>query len=268
MSAGESASDRARQAAERVERLRLQLQQAERAQRAWEAGALGEALVAERLRELEDDGWYVLHDVHWPGRPKANLDHVAIGPGGVVVIDAKNWTGNVRIHHGELRQNGYRRNSAVDSVSEQAAALAVLLEPQHRQLVSGWLCLVAQPELRGAVHGVRVEGLNSIAEAIRALPPVLDPATVKAMRGYLEELLGGSHSPGIWTTAQLAGKQGDAASSGRSSRRAASRNPRSRGHRTSTRRQTRKHLGVGGAVLRLSLIAIVIVVLLNIYQSL
>ncbi|NJC21433.1 hypothetical protein BJ994_000509 [Arthrobacter pigmenti] len=268
MAAGEGASDRARQAGERVERLRQQLQQAERAQRAWEAGALGEALVAERLRELEDDGWFFLHDVHWPGRPKANLDHIAIGPGGVVVIDAKNWTGIVQLHHGELRQNGYRRTSTVDSVLEQAGAVAVLLEPQHRQSVSGWLCLVGQPELRGTTkNGVRIQGLNGLSDALRTLPPVLDATTVRAIRGYLEQLLGGSRSPGLWTTAQLAAtNKNDAASSTLTTRRTASRAQPVRQH--STRRRTRKHLSVTGAVIRLSLVAIGIVVLLNIYQGL
>ncbi|WP_407923750.1 nuclease-related domain-containing protein [Arthrobacter cheniae] len=34
------------------------------------------------MRQLELQGWRMLHDVHWPGRPKANIDHIAVGPGG------------------------------------------------------------------------------------------------------------------------------------------------------------------------------------------
>ncbi len=60
--------------------------------RRWRAGAEGERLVADELDQLAASGWRVLHDVRWPGRPVANLDHVAVGPGGVVVVDTKNWS--------------------------------------------------------------------------------------------------------------------------------------------------------------------------------
>ena len=67
-----------------------QLRQAERRLRTYSQGAEGERLVAQALGFLERYCWVSLHDVHWPGRPKANIDHIAVGPGGVVVIDAKN----------------------------------------------------------------------------------------------------------------------------------------------------------------------------------
>lgn len=83
------AAEQSRLAAERVAKLRRQLDQAERAEKAWAAGAEGEARVAQVLDELSAHGWHALHDVRWPGRPKANLDHVLVGPGGIIVMDAK-----------------------------------------------------------------------------------------------------------------------------------------------------------------------------------
>jgi hypothetical protein len=47
---------------------------------------------SERHAPLERHGWAILHDVAIPGSP-ANIDHLAIGPGGVLVIDSKQYRG-------------------------------------------------------------------------------------------------------------------------------------------------------------------------------
>lgn len=62
--------------------------------KAWKAGAEGERRVAEVLAEAV--GVEVLHDRRVPGS-KANIDHVAVGPAGVFVIDAKKYTGQVEV---------------------------------------------------------------------------------------------------------------------------------------------------------------------------
>ncbi|AXJ11825.1 nuclease-related domain-containing protein [Arthrobacter sp. PM3] len=204
MAAGDRAAEQSRLAAERVERLRQQLEQAERRAQAWSAGAAGEARVAEALAELEPLGWLMLHDVHWPGRPKANIDHIMVGPGGIVIVDAKNWSGDVRVRDGVLRQNGYSREQEVSGILQQSAALAAVLQPDHRRLVQGWICLVGQPELRGTTRsGIRIEGLGSLRDAVAALPPVLPPDIVRTVHGYLQGLLGGTTSPQLLTTAQF-----------------------------------------------------------------
>jgi Nuclease-related domain len=59
---------------------------------AWRRGAAGERHTARLLRRLEQRGWVVLHDLAVPGS-RANIDHLAIGPGGVVVIDSKQYGG-------------------------------------------------------------------------------------------------------------------------------------------------------------------------------
>ena len=204
MGAGDGAAEQARLAAERVAKLRSQLDHAERAERAWTAGAEGEARVAQILDELQLQGWKALHDVRWPGRPRANLDHLLVGPGGVIVIDAKNWTGNVHLHNGRLKQNGYSREREVSGVSDQCAAVAALLEPQHRRLAQGWLCMVQQPALSGiTASGARIEGLENLRDAIGSLPAVLDPETVEVIHGYLKQMLAGDTSPALLTTKHL-----------------------------------------------------------------
>ncbi|WP_181036353.1 nuclease-related domain-containing protein [Arthrobacter sp. B1805] len=211
MEAGQGAAEQAQRIGERVSRLETELEQLEaelararKAQQAWLAGADGEARVGEQLRQLELQGWCVLHDVHWPGRPKANIDHIAVGPGGVIVIDAKNWSGEVRLRNDELFQNGYTRKRETASALEQCGAVAALLEPQHRRMAQAWICLVGQPDLVGSTStGVRVVGIGQLTTAVLALPPVLEQPFVTAIYHYLQGLLTGPTSPAVATTALL-----------------------------------------------------------------
>src|SRR6478672_10302683 len=100
MGAGDAAFDRTRLASERIARLKRDLAPLEPdvhggAGRAGHGVVAAPAsaehnshLVAERLAQLGPYGWFLLHDVHWPGRPLARLEHVLVGPGGVVVVNA------------------------------------------------------------------------------------------------------------------------------------------------------------------------------------
>ncbi|VXB86590.1 Nuclease-related domain-containing protein [Arthrobacter sp. 9AX] len=198
MGAGDGATEQSRLAAERVARLKRQLDQAERITKAWDAGAVGERVVAEKLSELVPRGWYVLHDVHWPGRPKANLDHVLVGPGGVVVVDAKNWTGEVKVSSGVLWQGRYARTQAVEGALAQCAAVASVLAPPHRRMVRPLICMSAQPDLFGVTNSdVAVVGAQRVVGAIEALPPVLDQQAVVGLYAQLGQQLTHEQEPGI-----------------------------------------------------------------------
>lgn len=205
MAAGDRAAEQSRLASERVARLRRELDQAERRALAWSVGAAGEEKVAATVTVLEPNGWLALHDVRWPGRPKANLDHILVGPGGIVVVDAKNWSGDVRLVGGVLRQNGYRRDKEVTAVLQQAAAVTALLEPQYRRYVQGWICLAGQSLIQGtAPNGVRIQGLDTLATAITGMPAVLDAAEVHTIHGCLHEQLSGRISPPVPTAEHVA----------------------------------------------------------------
>ena len=198
MGAGDAAAEQSRLAAERVARLKRQLDQAEHATKAWDAGAAGERVVADKLSELVPRGWYVLHDVHWPGRPKANLDHVLVGPGGVVVVDAKNWTGEVRVASGVLWQGRYARTQAVEGALAQCAAVASVLAPPHRRHVRPLICMAAQPDLFGVTNSdVAVAGAERVVGAIESLPAVLDQQAVVGLYEHLGQQLTHEQEPGI-----------------------------------------------------------------------
>lgn len=198
MGAGDGAAEQSRLAAERVARLKRQLDQAECSAKAWDAGADGERVVADKLSELVPRGWYVLHDVHWPGRPKANLDHVLVGPGGVVVVDSKNWTGEVRVASGVLWQGRFARTQAVEGALAQCAAVASVLAPPHRRLVRPMICMSAQPDLFGVTDSdVAVAGSQRVVGAIEALPAVLDQQAVVGLYAHLGQQLTHEQEPGI-----------------------------------------------------------------------
>jgi Nuclease-related domain len=62
--------------------------------RAWSKGAAGEEALGARLNELATERLVVLHDRRVP-HSRANIDHIAVTPGGVFVIDAKHYGGRV-----------------------------------------------------------------------------------------------------------------------------------------------------------------------------
>lgn len=64
----------------------------------WRTGAEGEKATAKELRKLPA-GWQVVHDIDI-GR--GNVDHVAVGPPGVFVLDSKKLSGVVSVTAGVL----------------------------------------------------------------------------------------------------------------------------------------------------------------------
>lgn len=58
----------------------------------WDTGALGEERLGSRLNEFSSDRMRVLHDRRIPGS-RANIDHLAVTPTGIYVIDAKRYAG-------------------------------------------------------------------------------------------------------------------------------------------------------------------------------
>ncbi|WP_210428927.1 nuclease-related domain-containing protein [Nocardioides eburneiflavus] len=169
MEAGESAYDVAKRQREMAERL-------QRSAALWERGAEGEVAVARALEALPD-GWVVLHDLAWPGRKRANIDHVVVGPGGVFVVDAKNWSGRVEIRDQVLMQNGRRREPAVVSAAEAAIGLQSIVPPPASCM--GVLCFVHDDPLTGWARDVMVCSTSNVATMLLSRPSVLSAEDVR-----------------------------------------------------------------------------------------
>jgi hypothetical protein len=164
--AGESAREEARRAREKAERL------ARRAEM-FEKGSEGETATAAVLATLPP-GWTAIHDVRWPSRRLANIDHVLVGPGGIFVIDSKNWSGRITLEGGHLRQNGRSREKAVAGCADAGLAVAELAGP-HADMVFPVLCFLTDEPLSGWCRDVMVCSTATLAQMLLTRPSVLDP---------------------------------------------------------------------------------------------
>ena len=148
---------------------------------AWDTGAVGEERLGARLNELASQTLRVLHDRRMP-RSRANIDHLAVTPSGVWVIDAKRYAGRPRltVEGGLLRPRveklmvGRRdRTTLVDGVRTQVAAVRALVDPEVP--VRGVLCFVEAdwPLLGGAfeVRGVDVLSPRKLYRSLDAPGP-------------------------------------------------------------------------------------------------
>lgn len=164
--AGESASASARRLREASERL---ARSAER----WERGAEGERATAVALADLPAESWTVFHDLRWPGRRYANIDHVVVGPPGIFVIDSKHWSGSITVEAGLLRQDGRSRESAVAGAAEAASAIAFLLGHPLPGLVYPVLCFAGVASVTGRAGDVLLCSTADVTALMRSRPTQL-----------------------------------------------------------------------------------------------
>jgi hypothetical protein len=147
--------------------------------------------VTELLDGLRDHGWAVLHALAWPDRPDAVIDHVVVGPGGVVVVHVRDWTGTVTVEDGRLRQNGYRRDRELDRASAATNAVARVLPKRHRDATIGLVCLASHDQpLEPTSAGVPVVGRDRLVEVLTSTPARLRADEVSDIVGALARACG------------------------------------------------------------------------------
>lgn len=115
--------------------------------RVWSTGADGEARVGAQLDSIASDSIRVLHDRRIRGS-KANIDHLAVTPAGVWVIDTKKYSGSpgLRVEGGFLRPRvetltvgGRDKSKLVDGVLWQVECVREVVPDVP---VRGILCFV------------------------------------------------------------------------------------------------------------------------------
>jgi hypothetical protein len=146
---------------------------------AWRRGAAGERRTARLLSPLERHGWTVLHDLAVPGS-RVNLDHLVIGPGGVFVIDSKQYSGRLQLDpSGRLWYGRYplaRTLQAVDFEADQAAQ--VLPDPGISVVPVMAIHGAQVPWGKVVIGGVPVVPAGRLPSMLRQLPAVLGPEWV------------------------------------------------------------------------------------------
>jgi hypothetical protein len=107
----------------RIGGLLLALREPPPHERRWAHGAGGEEMVAEALDQRCRSEVAVLHDRRIPGS-RANIDHIAITPSGVWVIDTKRYKGKIEVAKplfgaAKLKVAGRDQTKLVDGLAKQ-----------------------------------------------------------------------------------------------------------------------------------------------------
>jgi hypothetical protein len=149
---------------------------------AWRRGAAGERRTARLLGPLERHGWVVLHDLAIP-HSQANIDLLGIGPGGVFVIDSKQYRGRLQLDpSGQLWHGRYPLAVTLQAVSFEADQVALVLTDPDVVVVPIVAVHGAQvPWGKVVVNGVPVVAARRLPSMLRQLPAVLGPERVAAL---------------------------------------------------------------------------------------
>ncbi len=145
---------------------------------AWAAGAEGERRVAEALAGLPDD-FLVLHDrLLLPGVTESNIDHLVVGPTGLILVDAKNWSGYVSEYNGTLFQHtltagGERQHRPRHRELSRVEWMATEVAARLRHGATMAICLAGRHAAQfgepRVVQGVWVVPLPHLAGWVRSL---------------------------------------------------------------------------------------------------
>lgn len=183
--AGGSAAAKAQELRDKAARLEREAQQ-------WDKGAEGERRTAAVLSSLAARGYVVLDDLAIPGS-KANIDHVVIGPAGVVVVETKAYTGRVNVSDGVLWHGRYplRKELAAaqfeaDKVREVVASTGWTVAVRSLMCIHG---VEVPTDPTGSLGSIELCGPLDLLARIEAAPPLLAPAHVAHLVSVIERAL-------------------------------------------------------------------------------
>lgn len=156
-----------------------------------EQGENGEKVVRDLLTCLEPEGWRTLHGRHWPGTRRADLDHVVVGPGGVVVLDSKTWRGEVAVRGGRLWRGQADASEEVEKLVDQVAAVEAVVAEQGLApaAVTGGAVFVGQSRRVVQLGRIHLLGHTALLRWLRALPRRLDAEAVSQLVTHLDGAL-------------------------------------------------------------------------------
>jgi hypothetical protein len=160
---------------------------------AWGRDAVDQRRTADYLDELQAAGYVVLHDRLAPGL-RTNIDHIAIGPAGVFVIETKNLRGKLTMTGDKLFVGERTRTGTLDATYRHALAVQLALSDRLNDLrttVRPVLCVhrTMQVLLDNEVRGVRVVSGPQLARFVRRLPVALDGEMIQGLAALADSRL-------------------------------------------------------------------------------
>ena len=190
MSTAESAGNRARAARAAADWHTRKAERAARVADALEKGERGELAAAVLLAPLNNHGFHRLDDRAVPDSD-ANVDHLLAGPPGVIIVDAKNWSGSLTIADRAVRHNGRSRRQMIEGMRALAVVVADLLHeafPEMRVPVWPVAAFVgeARPAVRSVVERVHILDGEDVEAWALAQPAVLQPAAIERVLAHLD----------------------------------------------------------------------------------
>lgn len=163
-------------------------------ERAWEHGARGEELLAASLAKRCKNDVIVLHDRRVPGG-RANIDHLAIAPSGVWVIDTKRYKGKVAVSaplfgRAKLTIAGHDKSALAEGLAKQVDAVrACVAERRDEVPVRGAMCFIdgELPMLRTLTfQDLPLLYPKALAKRLNAAGP-LDAASIRDLASSLAQ---------------------------------------------------------------------------------
>ena len=162
-------------------------------------GLRGEQAVAEALQEVADCGYRAFHD--FPGGENWNIDHIAVGPPGIFLIETKARS-RVRRRSAQpahivhvlgsiLRFPAFEDLAAIPQAERNAQWLAAYLtkrtaektEAEALVVLPGWYVEIKEPPS----HGTKVMNANYLKGYLRGQPARLPEAQVRRIIAALDE---------------------------------------------------------------------------------
>lgn len=164
-------------------------------------GLRGEQAVADALQEVADCGYRSFHD--FPGGDNWNIDHIAVGPSGIFLVETKarnraqpRWGQRQRAHVVHVVENRLqfptgRDLNAIPQAERNAKWLANYLTKKTGENVEvspllvlpGWYVEVKTPTLNGTI----VMNTNYLTKYLRGRPERLRESQLRRIAAALEE---------------------------------------------------------------------------------
>jgi hypothetical protein len=150
------------------------------------SGADGERWTAEELRKLRRHGWRTVHNIYLEHR---DIDHVAIGPGGVVAIETKSSDGDWEF----LVRCGKPATWVPQARRSARTAAALVKQHAHLDMEARAVLAVWAAGVPGHMAGemstiseTRVIHGSELGRYLLEMDPVLSPDEVKQIHGALD----------------------------------------------------------------------------------
>jgi hypothetical protein len=134
----------------------------------YNGGWQGEKQVANLLSSSLSDDYYLINDLYLHGGG-GDIDHIVLAPGGVFVLETKNWSGHINCNGDEWHRGGKRNFNSSPSrqVKRNAAKIKTILDNSALRSLGVWVEGVVVITNRHAILH-----LNNPSVAVLKLPQV------------------------------------------------------------------------------------------------